>query len=223
MPIRINLLTEAHAEEELRRRDPVKQAIYLGVLFVALSLAWFSSTWLKYKLAQGTLNQIEGQIRYNTNANAQVEADLRAIGDSKKRLNALAELTKARFLKGDLLNALQKIYVPNVQLIRLKLDQSYEHKDGTAAKTDKKGTTPARPATSTQKILLTLDARDASSNPGDQVNHYNAALAASAYFSSNLEKINGIRLSNLSPAQSTGKGKPFVLFTLECHFPDITR
>ena len=46
MPIRINLLSEALAEEDLRRRDPVKRAIFIGVFLVALSLVWFSSTWL---------------------------------------------------------------------------------------------------------------------------------------------------------------------------------
>ena len=36
MPIRINLLAEAIADEDLRRRDPVKRAIYGGAFVVAL-------------------------------------------------------------------------------------------------------------------------------------------------------------------------------------------
>ena len=36
MPIRINLLAESLAEEDLRRRDPVKRAIIIGALLVAV-------------------------------------------------------------------------------------------------------------------------------------------------------------------------------------------
>ena len=39
MPIRLNLLAEAQALEESRRRDPVKRAVWAGV-FLVLALAW---------------------------------------------------------------------------------------------------------------------------------------------------------------------------------------
>lgn len=222
MPIKINLLTEALAEEDLRRRDPVKQAFYLGGFLVVLTLVWFSSTWLKFKMSQSSLDRVESQIQLRTNANAQVLSDMKAIGETKRRIEALATLHNARLLKGNLLNALQKIYVPNVQLMRLKLDQSYDVTKGKPSKKVAGTTVPGRPATSTQKTLLTLDAKDSSPNPGDQVNHYKEAIIASSYFKSNLQT-NGVRLTNLSPAQSNSDGKAFVLFTLECRFPDITR
>ena len=59
MPIRINLLNEELAAEELRRRDPVKRAIFIGIFLVALSLVWFSSTWLEYKMIQQKKGQVE--------------------------------------------------------------------------------------------------------------------------------------------------------------------
>lgn len=223
MPIRINLLTEAIAEENLRRRDPVKRAIYLGGFLIVLSLVWLSSSWLKYKMTQNTFDRVEGEIQMHTNAYAQVQANLKVIGEDKRRLAALAELSKSRLLKGDLLNALQKIYVKNVQLVRVRLDQSYVQHAGVPAKSNGEGSTPARPGTSTQKTLLTLDAKDYSANPGDMVNHYKDALVSSPYFSSILDTNSGIRLANLSPSQSSGDGKSFVLFTLECKFSDITR
>jgi hypothetical protein len=171
---------------------------------------------------QTSLERVESQIQLHTNANNQVQMDMKTIGETKRKLNALAELTKARLLKGDLLNALQKIYVPNVQLMRLRLDQTYDVKAGTPPKKNGSLTIPGRPGTSTQRTLLTLDARDSSPNPGDQVNKYKEALIASPYFRSDLAT-NGVRLTNLSPAQSNGQGKAFVLFTLECRFPSITR
>jgi len=42
MPIRLNLLAEAQAAEEARRRDPVKRAIWIGALLVSVVLVWSS-------------------------------------------------------------------------------------------------------------------------------------------------------------------------------------
>ena len=160
MPIRINLLTEALAEDDLRRRDPVKRSIFVGVFLVALSLVWFSSTWLEYKITQQKKDQLEIEIDLHTNEYAQVQADLKKISDSQRRLNSLQQLNTNRFLQGNLMNALQQIYVPNVQLMRIKLDQSYSYKEGTPDKTNSYGVVMGRPSVSTEHILLTLDGKD---------------------------------------------------------------
>ena len=58
MPIRINLLAESQALEDMRRRDPVKRAIWVGVFLGLVILAWSSSLQLKAMVAKGKLNQI---------------------------------------------------------------------------------------------------------------------------------------------------------------------
>ncbi len=213
MSIRINLLAELHAGEELRRRDPVKRAIFIGVFLVALSLVWFSSAWLETKMSQQTKTQLEDQIQSHTNDFGRVQMDLKKIADGQRRLVALQQLNTNRFLQGNLLNALQKIYIPNVQLTHLKLDQNYVIKDGATA---------SRPGSSTEKITLTLDARDSSANPGDQVNRYKDLLAHQVYFSSKLQT-NGVKLLTLSAPQIGQNGKPNVAFTLECRYLDKSR
>jgi hypothetical protein len=223
MPIRINLLNEALAEEDLRRRDPVKRSIYIGVFLVALSLVWFSSTWLEYKMIQQKEGQVQIEMQLHTNEFSQVQANLRKITDGQHRLSALLQLNTNRFLQGNLLNALQKIYVPNVQLLRIKLDQSFITKDGTPDTTNTYGVVFGRPSTTTSHVLLTLDAKDSCANPGDQVNHYKDALVAQDYFKAGLSQTNGVRLTSLSSPQSSFGAKPYVLFTLECQFPDKTR
>jgi hypothetical protein len=222
MPIRINLLNEALAEEEMRRHDPVKRSIFIGVFLVALSLVWFSSTWLEYKLIQQKKGQVEVEMEQHTNEFSQVQANLKKITDSQHRLNALLQLNTNRFLQGSLLNALQKIYVPNVQLQRIKLDQDFIFKDGTPDLTNTYGVSPGRPATTTGHVVLTLDAKD-SSPKGDQVNRYKEALVGWDYFKSSLNLTNGVKLSSLPSPQSSLNAKPYVLFTLECQFPDKTR
>ena len=66
MPIRINLLAESLAEEDSRRRDPVKRAIYIGALLVVLSLVWYSSIWLNHMLANNELNRVKADVQICT-------------------------------------------------------------------------------------------------------------------------------------------------------------
>ncbi len=222
MPIRINLLNEALAEEDLRRRDPVKRSIFIGVFLVALSLVWFSSAALEYKLTQGKKAQIEIEIDSHTNEFVQVQIDSKRIADSQRRLDALLQLNTNRFLQGTLLNALQQVYVPNVQLLRVKLDQSYTYKEGTQDKTNAFGVVKGIPTVSTEHITLTLDGKDSSPNL-DQMNRYKDLLSKLDYFKNNLDSSNAVKLLNLSSPQSSFGSKPFVQFTLECRFPNKAR
>jgi hypothetical protein len=222
MPIRINLLSEALAEEDLRRRDPVKRAIFFGAFLVALALVWFSSVWLESMLDKNKLNQVEDAIQQHANDYALVQADLKKIADVEKKMAALDQLATNRFLQGNLMNALQQTYVPNVQLSRLRVSQSYSSTPAIPSVTNSFGVVPGRPAGISEHINLTMDAKDFSPNPGDQVNHYKDALFKQDYFNHNLASSNGVRLSGLSALQSPGESKPFVMFTLECRYQDKT-
>jgi hypothetical protein len=222
MPIRINLLSEALAEEDLRRRDPVTRSIFIGAFLVALSLVWFSSTWLEYKLTQERMSQVEIDIDSHTNEYARVQSNVKRIADSQHRLDELLVLNTNRFLQGNLLNALQQIYVPNVQLLRIKLSQNYVTKEGTPDKSNSFGVVRGKPGQSTEQITLTLDGRDSSPNL-DQMNHYKELLGRLDFFKIRLNPTNDVKLSSLSSPQSTSGSKPFILFTLECRFPDKTR
>jgi hypothetical protein len=223
MPIRINLLADALADEDLRRRDPVKRAIYAGAFVVALSLVWFSSIWLTFVLEKEKLNSIDLEIQTHTNDYALVQSNLKKISDIQRRMDALDALTATRFLQGNLMNALQQLYVPNVAISRLRVDQSYSATPGVAAVTNSYGVVPGRPPAITEHVGLTMDARDFSPNPGDQVNHFKDAILKQDYFKPVINPITGIRLSGLSAVQTPSDGKPYVMFTLECHFTDTNQ
>jgi hypothetical protein len=109
-----------------------------------------------------------------------------------------------------------------VQLTRLRIEQSYSATAAVAAKTNSFGVIPGRPPAVTEHIVLTLDAKDFSPNPGDQVNHYKDALLKQDFFKLNLDTVSGVRLASLSALQTPLDSKPFVLFTLECRFLDKT-
>jgi len=224
MPIRINLLAEAKAAEELRRHDPVKRVIYCGAFLVAATLGWSSSLQLEGMLAKKAVTDRRTAIETRTNESQHVLMSQQKIAEAKQKLENLKKFTNSRFLQGNLLNALQQVHVDNVRLTRLKVDQNYFSKAGTPAKTDDNGVvTPGRPGTVTEKIILTLEARDSSANPGDQVNKLKDAMANEPYFKAMLNKTNGVQLINLSSPQPGSDGKPFVLFTVECNFPEVSR
>ena len=214
MPIRLNLLAEAQAAEELRRRDPIKRVIFGGVLVVVLMFVWWSWLQLRVMVANASLSQIEAQIQSHTNAYQVVLVGEKKITEAKENLAALQKLTNNRFLQGNLLNALQEATVPGVQLVRLRVDQAYQSSQETGAHTN---------AVVTEKIVLSLDAEDCSSNPGDQVNKFKNAISDDAYFETKLGSANAVRLINLSAPQVDPSGKASVLFSLQCAYPDHTR
>jgi len=222
MPIRINLLAESQAAEESRRRDPVKRVIFAGALLVALMLVWSSSLQLEAMLAKKEVTDRLNQIQTQTNEFQRVQSDQKNLAVVKEKLEKLKQLENSRFLQGNLLNALQQINVDGVRLMRIRVSQNYDYTAGTKPHTDNGHVNPGRPGTVTEKTVVTLDARDASANPGDQVNRYKDAVAANAYFKSALSQTN-VQLTFLSPQQTAADGKPFVLFTLECNFPEVTR
>lgn len=221
MPIRINLLAETLAEEDLRRRDPVKRAIFGGVFLVGLSLVWFSSIWLTYAMYKQHLNQIDAQIQLHAAEYDQVQTNSKKVADLQKRMDDLDELVAARFLQGDLLNALQQTYVPNVQLTHLRVEQNSTGTAAVPAKTNSFGVIPGHPAAQTEHVTVILDAKDFSPNPGDQVQHFKDALLKHPYFSNRIQT-NGIKLSGLSGLQTPADSKPYVMFTLECRLLDRT-
>lgn len=223
MPIRINLLNETLLAEDMRRRDPVKRSIFIGVFLVALSLVWFSSDWLEFKLTQQKKEQVDIEIASHTNEFAQVLVNQKIIADGQRRLNSLLQLNTNRFLMGTMLNALQQVYVPNVQLLRVRLDQSFAFKEGVPDKTNDFGVVRGRPGSSTQFAILTLDAKDKGANPGDQVNRYKEVLARQAYFKAELNPSNSVKLLTLSSPNVGVDGKAYVPFTLECRFSEKTR
>ena len=224
MPIRINLLAETQAMEELRRHDPVKRVIFCGAFLVALMLVWSSSLQLESMLAKKEVSDRQTQIQAHTNEFTRVTSDQKQMAAVGGKLSALTKMKNSRFLQGNLLNALQQINVDGVRLMRISVAQSYALTPGSPPQNEGDHVTPGRPGTVQEKIVVSLDARDSSANPGDQVNIFKDAVAQQPYFKETLNKTNGVHLANQISALQVGTdGKPFVTFTLECNLPEYKR
>jgi hypothetical protein len=223
MPIRINLLAEAQALEDLRRRDPVKRAIWVAVFLVIAVLVWSSSLQLKAMIANGELSRVESELNVHTNEYVATQEHQKKLTDARQRLQALHTLSTNRFLSGTLLNALQQTTVDEVQLMRCKVEQLYTLNEAVKAKTNANGRmVPGKPASVTERVAVTLEARDNGANPGDQVNKFKQTISDFAYFQTAMGS-NEVRLASLSPPQAGVDARAFVLFSLECRYPEKTR
>jgi hypothetical protein len=224
MPIRLNLLAEAHALEEMRRRDPVKRVLWVALLLVVIVLGWSSSLLLRSLLLRGELNRLDAQVAARTNDYRTALENQGKLNDVRQRLGALYQLTTNRFLQGSVLNALQQTIIDDVQLTRFRTEQVCALTEATKPTTNLHDqVVPGRPAKLTEKITMSLDAKDCGPNPGDQIAKFRQSIAFNDYFQKNLGLTNEVRLANLSPPQFPPGTKPFVLFTLECRLPERTR
>ena len=225
MPIRLNLFAEAQAAEELRRKDPVKRAVWVGVLLVAMMLVWSSSIYVTTLMAKSELSVREASIAQRSDQYDDIVAQEERLDDMHHKLAKLTELATNRFLNGNLLDALQQVSLADVHLMRIKVDQLYAMTAEVKAQTNKQGkvTKAGVPPSIRENILVQLEARDASANPGDQVNKYKDILATNHYFATALSKSNGVRLAYVGNLTALPEAKAFKLFTVECRYPEHTR
>lgn len=223
MPIRLNLLAEEQAAEELRRRDPVKRAVLIGVLVVAAVVLW--AVLLQFEIIRRgqQLGQLRVSINALTNQYHQVQAEVTKLEDIRFKLSALNKLATSRFLWATALNALQQTTVDDVQLTQFKGEQSYVTTEATKATTNEAGRfVPAKPATATEKIVLSLKAIDSGPGRGDNVLKYIGTLNQFPYFQAVLGKTNQIQLG--PPPKVGQEAEPkAVEFTLEGRLQEKTR
>ena len=225
MPIRLNLLAEAQAAEELRRRDPVKRAALVAGALVIMMLVWISSLQVKIMADNSQLANLQSTLYSHTNEYNKVMENKRRLEDVDDRLLSLNHLAAARFLEAPLLNALMHSTVDGIQITHLRTEQTFDINQEVKAPSERGHIGVSRPATSVEKNKLVLDAKDTSPNPGsEQINRFKETLAHSPYFIAQQMTTNNIQLKNLSPPQlDVESGKPYVLFSLECRYPEKTR
>jgi len=226
MPIRINLLAEIQANEEIRRRDPVKRAIVVAVGVVVLVLFWISSLLIAGMSAKSEIANLDRQIESGAKEYKQVLDNQKALVEGKQKLVSLHQLSTNRFLIGNVLDALQKSTVDNVQLTRFKIDQVYAVSEATKSSTNSEtgAVVNGKPATATERTTLIINAKDTSSVPGDSIGRFQSALSQNPFFHALItNRTNDFRLTTSLTPQSDPDGRIYVAFTLEARLPDKTR
>ncbi|MEO6035837.1 MAG: hypothetical protein ABIQ35_11325 [Verrucomicrobiota bacterium] len=251
MPIQINLLAEAQAAEEMRRRDPVKRSLLGCGAVIALALVWCLFTQWQIFRANAAFQKNEARWKSMEARHTEVTGNLKKSNEIERKLAALARLSTNRFLLGSALNALQQTMVDKVQAMRLKTDQVFTYVEPVPAKTNSSKVIPGKPAAAIEKVAITIEAKDW--RPADQnYNKYKEAIAkANVQSPTKVEGSNPLNAkpSSQNPKSNEEKGpsaqaprselrltslsKPtydpsdpvaaYVTFTLELQLPEIRR
>jgi len=125
MPIRINLLAEEQAAEEMRRRDPIKRAIFAGAALTALMLGWIGITQMNVMAARRELAGHTTRLKKIEDSSKEVRSNQMTVGEFQSRAKALEKYSNSRFFWGTLLDAVQQLTVESVRLMEIKSEQKY--------------------------------------------------------------------------------------------------
>ncbi len=224
MPVRLNLLAEAQAAAELRRRDPVKRAIWVAVFMVLLMLGWNGWLQLGIILTKRDMAAMERQMATRSKERQQTLDNQKKLAEIQRKVSALRQLAASRYLNGPMLDALQRAIVEDVQLVRLRTEMAYAATEAQPRRTNMANgrVMQAEPATATEKTLLTLEGKDSGPFPREQVAPYKQAIGNHPYFKHALGKTNVVQLVRIDEPTAV-VDKPYVLFTLQCRYQDQTR
>lgn len=221
MPIQINLLAENFAAEEEKRNDPVKRATWLGAFCVFLVLLWYSSLMMKHMVVASRLEEKQTEWSSLEDDNKSIRSLSDGITQATGNMAALDRLATNRFLWAPVLDALTQTMVADVELVNFKTSQSFVV---VTPPDDNKKRKKKIPSTSTEKIMVTLDARDYGEQAKQSYNTFRDLIAGSEYFKKELGA-EGLKLAQLLPPTdaNAGTGKAYVQFSLECKFPERIR
>jgi hypothetical protein len=222
MPIRINLLAEAQALEEMRRKDPVKRAIWIGGFVVFSVLLWSATLQFKIIVARSEVSSTNLKWKDIEKQVTEVNDHRNRTRELESKLSALNQFTTNRVLWARTLDALQHTPVDGVQLVRFRSEQSFQLNEGARPAAPAAGAAAAKPATVTEKVVLTLEGKDYSPSPGEQVPRYKQSLVSVPAFASLLQKTNTVQLTSQSAPQ-TEQGRSFVAFGLQLFFEQKER
>jgi hypothetical protein len=220
MAIRINLLAEEQAAEELRRKNPVKLVIWVGSFLVIAMALWIVKLQLDIGYSKTKYSSLDQQWKDNIAKYAAVTNNMAKIAEIDKKLDALDRLSTNRFFWGPVLDAFQQTVVNDIQVTRLAGEQRYVKEE---AKTIGTGATKkVIPGSTVEKTTLYVDAKDY--NPNAQTyDKFKETLSDFGFFVSNLQR--GFVLEGTLSAPSvdpTDLNKQFVNFKLVAHFKDMT-
>ena len=231
MPIRINLLAEQQEADELRRRDPVKRATWVGGFLVGVLAVWGGYLQVRLMAATSEVNRYASEWKRLESDFKKVSANMEAAAEAERKWAALQALATNRFLWANPLNALQfvMVTVDEVQITALKTSQSYTITEPVKPSTnDLNIVSRGKPGTSRERVTLTLDGRDTSKEAKDPskrstdgVFKLQEAINNNPYFKTNQVRSQLITRSppQLDPNNPT---KSFSTFTLGCEFPELT-
>ena len=222
MPIRLNLLAEEQYLADMRRRDPVKRAAWVGGFLVLLMLGWWGSLLLAKNKANAAVARHEAAFKGIEGKAKAVSDQIKRGGEIEKNIHQLNRLGTNRVLWASCLNALQECAMDQVIVTRIRADQTYAL---TPAVVNKAEPRKSKPAIATERIVLVIAARDYGRPTDENSIKFKEKIQTHPWFKQYLAKDNPISFkgfSNPTPDKEE-PGKVFTSFTMECAFAEQVR
>lgn len=217
----LNLIAEELEERARRRRDPVRHLAVAASFIIAALIFW--AIQLRVRIWG-----IERQLKADSAERVEWERFRREITLAKGRLAeanqtfaALQSHYTNRFVFASALNALQFAAMDQIQLTKLTIQHSIVNTEAKKAViVDKNKTIPRKPGSSTEKVSITVQAKNFG-GPQER-EKFIEKIASVPYFQQSLRKDEPIILRNHLARQvdPLDPAKTFNLFTIECMFPD---
>ncbi|MEW6303428.1 MAG: hypothetical protein AB1705_08160 [Verrucomicrobiota bacterium] len=150
--------------------------------------------------------------------------NLKKANDMESRYTALQNLAAERFLWAPVLDTIYKCTLPDVEVVRIRVDQKYLVTD--AKKPDPKNPKDkGKPGSSKETIKIFVDARDFSKSGESSYDKFKENLTNHQFFKDRLKGPSSIKLDNLSErvTQFDDPSRTFRNFTLQIEFPEKVR
>jgi type IV pilus assembly protein PilM len=220
----INLLAERAEEAAWRRRDPVRRARWLAGFAVFGMALW--AGWLGFQAwrMDAYVREAGEELRMLQEGPNQPLLDSQVTSDLERRTAALGVHAVQRFLVADVLNELQFIDIPKIQLFRFQFERVVNRIEPPRRRARRGGgeEEPAEPTRVTEHFVLRMQGK----NYGDesQIGLLFSALESNEQFSRWLDASRPILLTEIIDRQ-IDPGNPtqtFARFGIECRFKERT-
>ena len=223
--MRINLLAETLVQEEQRRKDPVKRAVWIGGFVVFLACLWAARVQTQLMSARSELARDSASFTWIEKKFSSVSEENRAVGDIDVKLGALARYSTNRFLWGSALNALQTSITDDVQFVRLRTSQSFRALDGEPPRKSGGKTIPGKPGAAFETLTISVDAKDYAPPADQNYNRLKTSMSTNTFFATFLKGTDGFKLTSVSQPvpDPADPARQFIAFTAEAVFPEFQR
>lgn len=214
----VNLLAEEIEAAAAWRRDPVRLGTWAAGFVVLLLVLW--AGFLKFESSRQNhqVKRYEAELVSLEKSSTEAAANSKKTAELERKLAVLEQHATNGFRWAPPLNALQQTIVPDIDLVRLKIEQSLRNVEVPAS--PKAAASTRKKTNCIEQITMTIVARNFAETAAEE--KFIEAITSYPYFEKNLRKTDPVLLKNRLPRQvdPLDNTKTFTLFTLECFFAE---
>ena len=204
------------------KRDPAKWMTRVATVLLIAMVIWITEVKIGDLLLDSEIKRANAELERMNRSFSETIGHAKKIEENANTILGFSTLASNRFLWTGPLNALQYCMVPNIEVLRLKIQLNAVPLQTTNTAKDVKQSKPPQKQSSTTREIksVIIQAKD-SGNPA-MIEKFIEAISSNEYFKENLRKDKPVLMLERLPKQvdPTNPNKDFVIFTLECYFQE---